>query len=172
MLILMSKFGFQVKHSKTEVFHFFRSHSAFNPPPLDLSHIGSPLLVPKVTWKYLDFIFDRKLHFHNHINYYANKAISIVKYMKILSNSTRGLNPHQKCLLYRSCTLPIALYSFQLWFYSKASLSYPLNLLGKLQRRAATWILEAFKMSPSYSIEAIAGLIPIHLHLQKLSGRS
>ena len=27
-------------------------------------------------------------------------------------------------------------------------------------------------MSPSYGIEAIAGLIPIHLHLQKLSRRS
>jgi len=92
--------------------------------------------------------------------------------MKILGNSTRSLNPHQKRLLYRSCALPIALYGFQLWFYSKAPLSYPLNTLGKLQRRAALWILGAFKMSPSYGIEAIASLIPICLHLQKLSGRS
>ena len=168
----MSKFDLQVEHSKTEVFHFSRSHSAFKPPPLDLSPIGSPLLVPKVTWKYLGFIFDRKLHFHNHINYYTNKAISTVKCMKILGNSTRGLNPHQKHLLYRSCALPIVLYDFQLWFYSKAPLSYPLNLLGKLQRRAATWILGAFKTSPSYSIKAIVRLIQIHLHLQKLSRRS
>ena len=171
-LILLSKFGLQVEHSKTEVFHFSRSHSAFNPPPLDLSSIGGPLLVPKDTWKYLGFIFDRKLCFHKHINYYANKAISMVKCMKILGNSTRGLNPQQKRLLYRSCALPIALYSFQLWFYSKAPLSYPLNSLGKLQRRAAIWILGAFKTSPAYGIEAIAGLIPICLHLQKLSGRS
>ena len=91
--------------------------------------------------------------------------------MKILGNLTRGLNPQQKCLLYRSCALYIALYGFQLWYYSRAPLSYPLNSLGKLQRRAAIWILGAFKMSPSYSIEAITGLIPICLHLQKLSGR-
>jgi len=56
--------------------------------------------------------------------------------MKILDNSTRGLNPLQKHLLYRSCALPIMLYSFQLWFYYKASLSYPLKTLGKSQRRA------------------------------------
>ena len=139
---------------------------------MDLLPIGGPLLVPKDTWKYLGFIFDRKLCFHKYIDYYANKAISIVKCMKIIGNSTRDLIPQQKHLLYRNCTLPIALYSFQLWFYSKALLSYPLNSLGKLQRRAATWILGAFKTSPLYGIEAITGLIPIHLHFQKLSGRS
>jgi len=164
-LTLLSKFGLQVEHSKTKVFHFSRAYSAFNPPPLDLSPIGCPLLIPKDTWKYLGFIFDRKLCFHKYIDYYTNKAISMVKCMKIISNSTRGLIPQQKRLLYRSYALPIALYSFQLWFYSKAPLSYPLNSLGKLQRRAATWILGAFKTSPLYGIEAITGLIPIHLHL-------
>jgi len=34
------------------------------------------------------------------------------------------------------------------------------------------WILEAFKTSPLYGVEAIAKLIPIKLHLQKLGGRS
>ena len=92
--------------------------------------------------------------------------------MKILGNSTRSLNPQQKCLLYRSCALLIALYGFQLWFYSKAPLSYPLNLLGKLQRRVAIWILGAFKTSFVYGIKAITDLISIRLHLQKLSDRS
>ena len=40
-----------------------------------------------------------------------------------------------------------------------------------MQRRATIWILGAFHTSPSFGIEAIAGLIPIKLHLQKLSGR-
>jgi len=34
--------------------------------------------------------------------------------------------------------------------------------------RAAIWILRAFKISPVKGIEAIAGIIPIKLHLQKL----
>jgi len=40
-----------------------------------------------------------------------------------------------------------------------------------MQRRAATWILDAFCTLSSFGIEAIAGLIPIHLYLYKLSGR-
>ena len=51
-------------------------------------------------------------------------------------------------------------------------MAYHLKALGKMQRRAAIWILGAFKTSPSYGIEAIARLIPIKLHLQKLGRRS
>ena len=92
--------------------------------------------------------------------------------MKILGNLTRGLIPHKKQLLYRCCALPITLYRFQLWFYTEAPLSFLLKILGKLQRHVALWIMEAFKTSPLLGVEAIAGLIPIHLHLKKLSGRS
>jgi len=45
-------------------------------------------------------------------------------------------------------------------------------MLGKLQKRAAIWILRVFKTSPLLGIKAVAGLISINLHLQKLSGRS
>jgi len=92
--------------------------------------------------------------------------------MKILGNSNRGINSSQKCLLYRSCVLPIVLYGFQLWFYNCVPIAYHLKVLGKMQRRVAIWILGAFKTSPSYGIEAIAGLIFIKLHLQKLGSRS
>jgi len=47
MTKLLGKFGLIIEHSKTEVFHFNRSHSFFNPPPLDLSTIGGPILHPK-----------------------------------------------------------------------------------------------------------------------------
>ena len=130
------------------------------------------MLYSKDTWKYLGFIFNRKLLFHQHIDFYFNKVISTVKCMKILGNSVRGLVPHQKYLLYKSYILLIALYGFQLWYYNKAPLSCPLKMLGKIQRKAAIWILGAFKTFPSSSIEAIVGLIPINLHLQKLSERS
>jgi len=169
---LLEKFGLVVEHSKTEIFHFNRSHGVFNPPPLNLSPLGGNILLPSNTWKYLGFIFDKKLTFHQHVDFYMNKAISMVKYMKLLSNSSCGINPLQKCLLYRTCVLPIALYGFQLWFYNRTSIAYHMKILNKMQRHTAIWILEAFKTSPSYGIEAIAGLIPIKLYLQKLSGRS
>ena len=169
---LLEKFGLIVEYSKTDIFHFNRSHGNFNPPPLNLTPIGGTILWPKNTWKYLGFIFDRKLSFHQHIDFYSNKVMSTVKCMKILGNSNWGINPIQKCLLYRTYILPIVLYRFQLWFYNHAPISYHLKILEKMQKRAAIWILGAFKTSPSFGIEAIVGLIPIKLHLQKLSGRS
>ena len=144
----------------------------FNPPLLDLSPLGGPILCPKSSWKYLGFIFDQKLAFHQHIDFYSNKAISMVKCMKLLGNSTRGISPIQKHLLYRYCVLLIALYRFQLWFYNKAPLSYPLKILGKMQRRATIWILGAFRTSSTKGLKAIVGLISIKLHLHKLTSRS
>ena len=41
-----------------------------------------------------------------------------------------------------------------------------------MQRRAAIWILGAFKTSPTEGIEALVGLIPIRFHLQKITRRS
>ena len=169
---LLNKFGLIVEHSKIDIFHFNRSYGVFNPLPLDQSAIGGPILKLKDSWKYLSFIFDQKLNFHQHIDFYSNKAILTVKYMKLLGNLSRGINPIQKHLLYRCCILPIALYSFQLWFYNKVPLSYHMKILGKMQRRAAIWILGTFKTSLSEGIEAIAGLIPIKYYLQKLVERS
>jgi len=92
--------------------------------------------------------------------------------MKLLGNSSCSITSLQKRLLYRCYVLLIALYSFQLWFYHYVLPSYPLKALGKMQRRAAIWILEVFKTSSHEGIEAISGLIPIKLHLQKLGSRA
>ena len=167
---LLTKFGLTMEHGKTDVFHFSRSHGSFNPPSLDLTSLGGTVLRPKTTWHYLGFLFNHKLLFHQHIDFYANKAISTIKCMKMLGNSLRGLDPIQKRHLYRCYTLTIALYGFQLWHYNKVPLAYPLEKLGKIQRRAAIWITGMFHTSPTVGVEAIAGLIPIYLHLQKLYG--
>ena len=111
---LLDSFGLVIEHSKTEIFHFNKSQGIFNPPLLDLSPLGGLILWPKDLWKYLGFIFDQKLSFHKHINYYTNKAMSTVKCMKLLENLLQGISPLQKWLLYRCCALPIALYGFQL----------------------------------------------------------
>ena len=48
-------------------------------------------------------------------------------------------------------------------------MAYHMKLLNKMQRRAAIWILEAFKTSPLEGIEAIVDIISIKFHLQKLA---
>ena len=171
MSSLLSKFGLIIEHGKTDIFHFSRAHKAFNPPPLDLSPIGGPVLLPKDTWRYLGFIFDCKLTFRNYIDFYSNKAIFTIKCMKLLGNSTRDINPIQKQRLYRCCALSIMLYGFPLWYYNKAPVYYHLNILRKMQQRAALWISEAFWTSPTIRVKAIVGLLPIRLHLKKLFRR-
>ena len=47
-----------------------------------------------------------------------------------------------------------------------------MKILNKMQRRAAIWILGAFKTSPMEGIKALVGLIPIRFHLQKIIKRS
>ena len=96
----------------------------------------------------------------------------MVKCMRLLGNLFWGINPIQKQLLYRCYVLPIVLYEFQLWFYNKAPLLYLVKILRKMQRRAAIWILKAFKTLPMDGLETITGLIPIKFHVQKLASRS
>ena len=169
---LLTKIEQTMEYRKIEVFYFSKLHGYFDPPLLDLMPLGGPILHPESTWCYLGFIFNWKLLFQQYINFYANKAISMVKCMKMLGNSSKGLISMQKRQLYRCCVLLIALYSFQLWYYNKAPLAYSLKELRKMQRRVTLCISGAFCTSPTADIKAIAGLIPSHLHLQKLSGRS
>ena len=112
IFLLLEQFGLVIEHGKTEFFHFSRLYGSFNPSLLDLTPLGSSILHPKQMWQYLGFIFNRKLTFQQYINFYVNKALLTVKYMKLLGNLLRDLISTQKCLLYRSCILPIALYSF------------------------------------------------------------
>ncbi|KXN81828.1 hypothetical protein AN958_03659 [Leucoagaricus sp. SymC.cos] len=81
----------------------------------------------------------------------------------------RGLLPHQKQLLYRSCIVPLATYGCWLWYFSGAKIVSKLKLLQQMQRNAALWITGTFHTSPSGGVESLAGLIPIYLHLKKLT---
>jgi len=47
-----------------------------------------------------------------------------------------------------------------------------MKILNKMQRRAAIWILGAFKTSLLEGMEALAGIIPIRFHLLKITKRS
>jgi len=162
--------GLIMEHSKTELFYFTRACHPPN-PSIDLSLVEGPVISLKPIWRYLGFYFDCRLNFNYHTHFYATKCLSTLSTMKMLGNSSRGLLPIQKQLLYRTCILPITLYGFQLWFFKGAPIVKNITELKKIQERAALWITGAFRTSPSEGIEAIAGLIPITLHLCKLNGR-
>ena len=164
-------FGLVMEHDKSEIFHFSRAHNDSN-PELDLLAIGAPTLKPKTYWRYLGFYFDRHLSFKEHVRYYSTKALSMVKAMGMLGNSSRGLLPLQKRFLYRFYVVPIATYGFRLWFFARAPTKAQVSLLAAMQHKTTLWILGAFCTSSTGGLEALAGLIPIHLHLKKLVKQS
>jgi len=124
---LLKGTGLTIEHSKSEVFHFTQSYKYSN-PVLDLTPVNSPVLTPKLIWQYLGFFFDKKLTFHYHCHFYTTKSISTIKSMKILGNSSRGLLPLHKHLLYCTCVLPITLYGFQLWYFKGAPMKYHIHI--------------------------------------------
>ena len=159
-----------MEHNKTKIFYFTRAWHPPN-PSIDLTSVGGPIINPKPIWRYLGFFFDRKLNFHYYIHFYATKCPSTLSAMKMLGNSSCGILPMQKQLLYRTCILSIALYRFNLWFFKGALIVKNINELKKMQHKAALWITGAFWTSSSNGIEVIVGLLPITLHMHKLNGR-
>ena len=88
---LFDQFRLAIEHRKLKNFHFSRLTRNFNPSLLDISLVGGLLLQLKNMWKYLGFVFHRKLFFHWHIQFYSNKVFSTVNKMNMLGNSIRDL---------------------------------------------------------------------------------
>ena len=107
-----------------------------------------------------------------HVRFYSTKALTSVMAMGMLGNSVRGLQAKERRVLYRACVLPIATYGHRLWYYNGAPVKGVMKILGSMQRRAAIWITGAFRTSPTGGVQAIAGLLPIHLHIRKLAWRA
>jgi len=63
ILSLLKQFGLIIKHEKSKIFHFSKSYRIFNLSSLDPSLLRGPILHSKDIWKYLGFIFDKKLFF-------------------------------------------------------------------------------------------------------------
>ena len=124
--------GLIIEHSKTKLFYFTRARHPPN-PSIDLSSVEGPVISPKPIWCYLGFFFDCKLNFHYYTHYYVTKCLSTLSTMKMLGNSSQGLLPIRKRLLYRTCVLPIALYGFQLWFFKSAPIIRNTTELKKMQ---------------------------------------
>ncbi|KAJ3511108.1 hypothetical protein NMY22_g15758 [Coprinellus aureogranulatus] len=154
---LFTAAGLVLEHDKSEAFHFTRARSGAD-RPVDLGfapHTGETPLRPKKFWRYLGFYFDQRLTFAEHIRYYSTKALTTVMAMRMLGNSTRGLSPKNKRILYRACVVPIATYGHRLWFYEGAKNVGALKTLSSMQRKATIWITGAFRTSPLLSERAV-----------------
>ncbi len=144
-------------------------------PSIDLgyaSYTDDTPLTPKTYWRYLGFYFDRQLRFHEHVRFYSTKALTSVMAMGMLGNSVRGLQAKERRVLYRACVLPIAMYGHCLWYYNGAPVKGGHE--DTWHNAAQSCYLDYWGVPhvPTGGVQAIAGLLPIHLHIQKLSWRA
>jgi hypothetical protein len=94
-----------------------------------------------------------------------------VRSMGMLGNSTRGLLPMQKRLLYRSCVVPVMTYGLCLWYFKGAHVKGTIKALAQVQSMALHWISGCFRTTPIGGMESLMGLLPMHAPPPSTLGR-
>ena len=154
----MVSFGLVIEYDKSEIFFFSKTYNNSN-LGLNLSTICVIMLKSKTYQRYLGFYFNQCLFFKKYVCYY--KTLYTVKVINMLENSTRSLLLLQKWLLYYSCIISIATYSFNFWFFAKAPIKAQMLLLVVIQCKTTLQILGVFHTSSTSRIEALVCLIMI-----------
>lgn len=120
----------------------------------------------------MSFYFDHKLSFQEHVRYYTTKALTTIRALGMLGNSSRGVSVVHKHLLYRACVVSVATYGLQLWYLQGSHHVGLAKHFSMVQCIAALWIMGCFCTSLTGGAEALAGLLPMHLLLKRLAERS
>ena len=119
--------------------------------------------------RYLGLHFDPQLKFHEHIKTVASKASRATEALRMLGNSTRGLNQLYLRQLYLGAILPIATYgSIAFW---DGSLPHTHTTLEHMQNKALCTITGAFKTTPIRALKIEALIPPIDITLDYLAKR-
>src|SRR5258705_5995200 len=107
--------------------------------------------------------FNPQLRFHEHTKIVASKASRVTEALRMLGNSTSGIN--QLCLrqIYLGTVLPIATYG-SVTFWDRKSLVIK-NTLEHAQNKALHFITGAFKTTPITALEIEASIPPIDITL-------
>ncbi|EUC60717.1 reverse transcriptase from mobile element jockey protein, putative, partial [Rhizoctonia solani AG-3 Rhs1AP] len=101
----------------------------------------------------------------------VNKANAVLSGLSMLANTIRGLSVKHARLLYKACVVPILTYGSLLWFHGRRQKSLT-GSLEKAQNVGLRWLLGAFKTTSIRSMEHLASIPPMHVHLHKLNANA
>jgi hypothetical protein len=172
--------GLRLEPAKTELMHFTahllseRGKPLYSCPypEMDLGvqpFTGGKRLKPSILWRYVGFFFDSNLSFSSHVDFYVNKAYSTARALCMLGNSVKGLDCHNRALVYKVAVFPILTYGAALyWKLGGAGVRTLLYKLRKVQNYAARWTIGAFWTTPGGAVTIIAGLPPLAAMLDEL----
>lgn len=116
--------------------------------------------------KYLGVTLDAKLTWNQHVDKTMAKATASFWACRQLMGKTWGLKPKITYWLYRTAVIPIVTYAALVWWPKTQQISTQ-KKLDRLQRLACLSITGAMQTTPTAGMEAIIGLPPLHLAVQK-----
>ena len=162
--------GLLIEHEKTEAIHFVHTANKAERlhirTPITLPGVPNPI-VPTDKLRHLGFWLDPHLSWKYHINWYAHRAKTTTEASRMLGSSTRGLLPYHRRQLYIACVRPVLTYGCQVW-YRERGVKDLLKRLSTPQNLALRWISGNFRTAPIGSLEAEAGVLPLHIYCRRL----
>ena len=150
-----NKTGFRISHEKSTIMHVYRKRSHGNIPPLLIEN--EPVSEVK-TQRILGIIFDRRLNFHAHISKLKSDIEPRINILRAISGSKIGGHPKSLLNIYKSIARSKLLFGFPV--FCGASLCQ-LKKLEPCHNKAIRLALGAFPTSPTKSIMAISGILPL-----------
>lgn len=120
--------------------------------------------------KYLGVILDQKLNWNKHIQHVKQKAARALWTSSRYCGRTWGISPELMLAMYQMTVRPIITYAAWIW-WPKVDQKGTINKLTTLQRYACLSITGAMCTTPTAAMEAILGLIPIHIHIKEMAAR-
>lgn len=162
------KHGLAVNPDKTELVLFTRKRriEGFTYPLL----FGTPLRTAGKV-KYLGVILDAKLTWREHSERQIQRATASFWMCRRTFGNTWGLKPNVIMWMYTAVIRPLITYAALVW-WPRTTLASAKQRLGQLQRLACLGVTGAMRTAPTTALEALLGLVPLHLMIEAEARRA
>ena len=162
-----------IEYSKLALIDFSHHGVKRIRPPLTLTGIT---IEPTASAKYLGIILDQHLNWGPQLAQVRGKGSKWASQIRRLARPSWGLTPKAAKKLYVGVALPRILYGIDIWCTPlhgrnarggrKGSVNF-VKKLATVQRAGTLAITGGFRTSPTDSLDAHAGMLPIELRIEK-----
>ena len=149
-------------NDKTKVMCFGNDHITLN------ITMNGKVLEQVHFYKFVGVVVDEQLKFDLHTEYACGKAKSALNKVSILLKGRFGLSIDVAIKLYKNLICMHLEYSASVWMFKSSSV---INDIRAVQHKSLKKLYGAFQSSSGDALEAITGVFPIDLRLQKICRR-
>ena len=121
-------------------------------------------------FKFLGFIIARNFHFQKHINYVLRKGEARSHMLFRLLKSNKLLTFSNMLAIYKSAIIPSVTYGISFWFKTAMVSTYSKKFIS-MQRKCLLSMTGCLRTSSSYSVNIVAGVLPIMIYFDTLQAR-